>query len=200
MDKPDYLPGFAPIRIGTLPKALGIKAPRVAKTGEEVTMVVFERRTQSPVEGAGVWVVSRDNIDALKEQMAQLREGAVTADADVDYESLVSLVGEFIGLTNENGEVSHTFDEPGLYLLVAVKRGYYPGFAPIVVRSLSVDASGNVLKATSVELVQDVQANGPQLVKAQVQVDASLSPVDRKAVAVKKQLQVAQPASIDDAE
>ncbi len=200
--KPDYLPGFAPIRIGTLPKALGIKAPRMAKTGEEVTMVVFERRTQSPVEGAGVWAVSRDNINILKEQMAQLREGAVTANAEVDYESLVSLVGEFIDWTDENGEVRHTFEEPGLYLLLAVKRGYYPGFTPIVIRSLSVDSSGNALRATSAKLVQAVQANGPQLIRAQVQANTSQSPkVLQKVVAVRNQAQVVnQPISVEAAE
>jgi len=199
--EPDYLPGFAPIRIGTLPKALGIRAPRMARTGEEVTMGVFERRTQSPVEGAGVWAVSRDNIDALKAQMAQLREGTVTANAEMDYESLVSLVGEFIDWTDENGEVRHTFDEPGLYLLVAVKRGYYPVFTPIVIRSLSVDSSEDALRATSARLVQAVQANGPQLIGAQVQADTSQSPkVLQRAVAVRSQIQAVQPISIEPAE
>ena len=168
----------------------------MAVTGELVTIGVFERVTQSPVEGAGVWAVSRNDIPVIKEQIAQLRESVVTADAVVDYESVVSLVGEFIDWTDENGEVTHTFDEPGLYLLVAVKRGYFPGFAPIVVRSLSVDASGNVLQATSVRLVQAVQASGPQLVRAQVRANTSLSPVNQKVVAIKDQLQVAQPVSI----
>ena len=197
--KPDYLPAFSPIRINTLPKALGIKAPRMAKPGEEVTMVVFDRRTQSPVEGAGVWAVSRDNIDGLKEQMDQLQEGAVTANAEADYESLVSLVGEFIDWTDENGEVRHTFEEPGFYLLVAVKRGYYPGFAPIAIRSLSVDSSGNALQATSARLVQAVRANGSQLINAQVQADISQSPqLIRKAVAVTNQVQaVLQPMRVE---
>jgi hypothetical protein len=200
--KPDYLPGFAPIRIGTLPKALGIRAPRMAKTDEEVTMVVFERRTQSPVEGAGVWAVSRDNIDVLKEQIAQLKETAATAATDADYESVVSLVGEFIGWTDENGEVRHTFEEPGLYLLVAVKEGYYPGCTLIVIRSLSADSSGNALQATSARLVQAVQANGPQLIKAQVQANTSQSLKKvQKLVAVKGQLQtVNQPVSVEDTE
>jgi hypothetical protein len=200
--KPDYLPGFAPIRIGTLPKALGIKAPRMARTGEEVTMVVFERRTQSPVDGAGVWVVSRDNIDTLKAQLAQLKEGGVTANAEADYESLVSLVGEFIDWTDENGEVRHTFEEPGLYLLVAVKRGYYPGFAPIVIRTLSVDASADALRATSVRLVQAAQANGLQLIKAQVQASPSQSPkLVKKTVTIRKQAQVInQPISVEAAD
>ncbi len=205
--KPDYLPGFAPIRIGTLPKALGIRAPRMAKTDEEVTISVFERMTQEPVEGAGVWAVSRDNIDALKAQIAQLKEESVTANAEVDYESLVRLVGEFIDWTDDNGEVRHAFDEPGLYLLVAVKKGYYPGFTLIVVRSLSTDSSGNALRATSTMMVQAVQANGPQLVKAQAQVNTAQSPrvlqkavAVRKAIAVGNQVQAVQLVGVEDTE
>ncbi len=187
--QPDYLPAFTPIRINTLPKALGIKAPRMARTGEEVTMVVFDWRTQSLVEGAGVWAVSRDNIDILKEQITQFQEGAVTANAEADYESLVSLVGEFIDWTDENGEVRHTFEEPGFYLLVAVNRGYYPGFAPIAILSLSVDSSGDALQATGVRLVKAVRANAPQLISTQVQADMSQSPqLVRKAVSVRNQV------------
>jgi len=184
--KPGCYPGFAPIRVGEFAKALGIRAPRMDPVGQEVTIGVFERRTQSPVEGAGVWAVSRDNIGVLKQEIAQLREKAGTATNDVDFEPLVSLVGEFIDWTDENGEVRHTFEEPGLYLLVAVKGGYYPGFAPIQIRSLSVDASGNVLQANGLKQVQalqvnglrpvqEEQANGPKLVQAQ-QADVSASP------------------------
>jgi hypothetical protein len=200
--KAGYLPGFARINIWPTVKALGIKAPLMARTGKEVTMVVFERRTQSPVEGAGVWAVSRDNIDVLKEQIAQLGEGVATVAADVDYESLVSLVGEFIGWTDENGEVRHTFEEPGLYLLVAVKKGYYPGFTLIMIRSLSVDSSGNTLQATSARLVQAVPANGPQLIKAQVRANISRLPkLVQKVVAIRNKLQaVNQPVSAEDTE
>jgi Ca2+-binding EF-hand superfamily protein len=196
--KTDYLPGFAPIRIGILPKVLGIRAPQIARTGEEVTMVVFERRIQNPVEGAGVWAVSRDSIPVLKEQLAQLREVTVTTNTEVDYESIVSLVGEFIDWTDENGEVRHTFEESGLYLLVAVKRGYYPGFSLIGVRSLSVDSSKNTLRATSAKLVQTVQANEPQIIRTQAQTNISQPPrMVQKTLTVENQLQVAQPISIE---
>ena len=200
--KPDYLPGFAAIRIGSLPKALGIRAPEMAPTGQEVTVTIFKRRTQSPVEGAGVWAISRDNIEALKAQISQLREGAVTADADVDYETLMGLLGEFIDWTDENGEVRHAFEKPGLYLLVAVKRGYYPGFTPIVIRSLSVDSSGDALQATRAKLVRAVQTNGPQLIKAQVQANASQLPGPiQKISTVRTQVQaVNQPVSVEATE
>jgi len=165
--KPGCFPGFAPIRIGTPPRILGINAPRIAPVGQEVTIGVFERKIQSPVEGAGVWVVSREKIGILKAEIAQLKEGVRTAENDVDFEPLISLVGEFIDFTDENGEVQHTFEEPGLYFLVAVKRGYYPGFAPIQTRSLSVDPSGNVPQANDLRPVQVQQTDSPQLVQAQ---------------------------------
>lgn len=157
--KPGCLPGFAPIRIGTPPKILGIRAPRIARTGDEVTIGVFERKTQSPVEGAGVWVVSREQIGVLKAEIAKLKEGVRTAENDVDFEPLVSLYGEFIDWTDENGEVRHTFEEPGLYFLVAVKKGCYPGFAPIQIRSLSVDSSGNALQTNALTSAQVQQTS-----------------------------------------
>jgi hypothetical protein len=166
--KPGCLPGFAPIRIGTPPKILGIRAPRIARTGDEVTIGVFERKTQSPVEGAGVWVVSREQIGALKAEIAKFKEGVRTAENDVDFEPLVSLYGEFIDWTNENGEVRYTFEEPGLYFLVAVKKGCYPGFSPILIRSLSVDSSGNALQANALTSAQVQQTSA---ISNQVQLD-----------------------------
>ncbi|NIO06702.1 MAG: hypothetical protein GTO40_01455, partial [Deltaproteobacteria bacterium] len=46
-------------------------------------------------------------------------------------ESLVDIHGDFLGRTDEDGELTHAFAEAGGYLLVAVKRGYIPGFSPI---------------------------------------------------------------------
>ena len=44
--------------------------------------------------------------------------------------------GAFLGRTDEDGKLSVTFTEPGGYLLVAVKRGYIPGFQAFGVRDL----------------------------------------------------------------
>ncbi len=129
--KKHYFPGFTGINIGTLPRALGIEAPRRAPVGEDVTITVFQRRTEEAVEGAGIWALSREEAEVLKEEMKALREDTSVAAEEKDYESLVDIHGDFLGRTDEDGQLTHAFAEAGGYLLVAVKRGYVPGFSPI---------------------------------------------------------------------
>ena len=54
--------------------------------------------------------------------MTQLKE-AGTNPQEIDYEAMVSIRGIFIGTTNGSGKVTHTFEEEGFYLLVALKQG-----------------------------------------------------------------------------
>ena len=132
--KRGYHPGFAPIGVYDIPNALAIRVPWVVPEGKEVTMAVFDRINQNPVEDAGVWVLTRDRMEVLREELQALKEDArITAD-ERDYEALVGIHGDFIGRTDEDGELNHTFDEVGAYLLVAVKKSYIPGFAPVFVR------------------------------------------------------------------
>ncbi|MFC1897842.1 hypothetical protein ACFLX8_04710, partial [Chloroflexota bacterium] len=124
-------PGFAPISIQEITNALAVMAPWMAPQGREVTITVLDRINHDPMESAGVWVLSRDNMEALKAEIKALREDTSIATAEKDYEALVNIHGSLLGLTDEDGELRHTFDETGAYLLVAVKRGYIPGFSPI---------------------------------------------------------------------
>ena len=117
----------------TAPKVLAIKAPRVAPVGKEVTMTVFQRLSQDPVEGAAIWALTRDDAEALKVEVTQMKEEGSIAAGELDYESLVSVHGFRLGFTDEDGQLKHTFDEAGWYLLVAVKKGYIPGFKPICI-------------------------------------------------------------------
>ena len=134
--KTGFIPGFAPIAVRTIPDALGIKAPRVAPVGAEMTMTVFQRGTQSPIEDAGVWALTWDEAQMLKAEMTRIRERGDFAIQEQDYESLVSVHGTLLGRTDGNGQLRHTFDEEGGYLLVAVKTGFIPGFAPIGIRAI----------------------------------------------------------------
>jgi hypothetical protein len=128
---------------GTAPRvplkgALAIVAPRVALIGKQVSMTVFLRADQEPFEGAGVWAITEDKVETVKEQMSALAQDSSVAAEDKDYESLVSFYGILLGVTGPDGRLSHTFEEAGFYLLVAVKKGYYPGAAPISIRDTSV--------------------------------------------------------------
>lgn len=124
-----YQPGFTHIGIRDTVNALAIRAPKRAPAGEPVTIVVFERITQSPVEDAVVFAVTRDNADTLKKAAQALKEDTSIAAEDKDYEALCNTYGFFLGRTDENGKLEFTIDEAGVYLLVAVKRGYFPGFS-----------------------------------------------------------------------
>ena len=132
--KPGYYPGFAPISIREITNALAVMALWMAPQGREVTITILDRINHDPVESAGVWALSRDNMEALQAELKALREDTSITAAEKDYEALVSVYGSLLGRTDENGELRHTFDEAGAYLLVAVKRGYIPGFSPIFIK------------------------------------------------------------------
>ncbi|MFC1860601.1 hypothetical protein ACFLYC_03420, partial [Chloroflexota bacterium] len=135
--KPVYYPGFVPISIQEITNALAVMAPWMVPHGREVTITALDRINHDPVESAGIWALSRDNMETLKAEIKVLRDDTSIAAAEKDYEALVSVYGSSLGRTDENGELRHTFDEVGTYLLVAVKRGYIPGFSPISIRGMS---------------------------------------------------------------
>jgi hypothetical protein len=134
--KKGYLPGFTGMNVRETPRALGIEAPKQAKPAEEITISAFQRVSEEPVEGAGIWALTRDKVEALREELQVLREDISVTDEEKDYEAVVNVHGFFLGHTNGDGELNYAFEEAGGYLLVAVKRGYHPGFAPIGIRSI----------------------------------------------------------------
>lgn len=135
-----YFPDFSPIGVRDIPKALGIEAPRQVPVGEEFTLTVFQKQTQEPVESAGVWALTREEAEELKEAMTALREDTSLPPEEKDYEAVVSAHGAFLGRTDGDGQLTHAFTEPGGYLLVAVKKGYLPGFSPIAVGNVMPQA------------------------------------------------------------
>ena len=154
--KEGYIPGYAPIAIKTMPDALAIEAPRWSPVGQEVTMTVFQKRTLEPVKDAGVWALTRDEAEALKQEVTSIREASDNT-AEVDYESLVSVHGFFLGTTHGNGELMYTFNEEGGYLLVAVKKGYIPGFTFISIRAPQTDEAPQTNDAPETTETQDSQ-------------------------------------------
>ncbi len=125
--KPGYFPGATGIHIGDPPKALEIRAPRKAHVGEEVTMTVVQRGTDETVEGAGVWVISMENAETLREDLSALSHDTSLSLEEKDFESLAGVYGYFIGRTDANGQLSHVFEAEGGYLLLTIKSGYFPG-------------------------------------------------------------------------
>lgn len=132
--KPGYIPGFARLTVRDVTKSLIIRAPKTAGTGQPVTMTVYEKTNYAvtetapiPVEGAGIWAVLSGNLEQLKRDISEIGAEPLTN----DYEMLFNRCGEFLGRTNENGQLTHTFTTPGRYVLITWKPGYYPGFTSI---------------------------------------------------------------------
>ena len=119
-----------------MPEALAIQAPRRAPFGESVTMTVFQRGTEDPVKDAGIWAITRENAESLRERIAELREEDENAIRELDWESLVSGYGFFLGTTHGNGQLKYAFTEEGGYLLIAIKPGYLPGRTGIAIRNI----------------------------------------------------------------
>lgn len=133
--KRGYFPGFARLQVFDRPDALGITAtPPQTRVGREVTLDVFDRQSHNPVEGAGVWAISRDQAQALRERIAAMQQDNSLSVADKDYEAIISVHGVFLGRTGPDGKLGASFDVAGTYLLVSAKRGYIPGFTTLVVR------------------------------------------------------------------
>ena len=111
-------------------------------------MTVTDRRTTEPVQGAGVWALTRDKMDSLQADLKALKEDTALAAEEKDYESLMDIYGEFLGRTNGSGQVNHVFEEKGYYLLVTVKPGYFPGWTAIhIINSPEKDLSENGVKS-----------------------------------------------------
>lgn len=124
--KRGYVPGRTSIVIGGSLRALELRAPNRAQVGERVTMTVFQKGTGNPIAGAGIWALTREQAETFKQDVEAMKADAALTSEDFDWESIVSIRGTFLGRTGDNGELVTAFNEPGGYLLVAVKRGYIP--------------------------------------------------------------------------
>ena len=102
---------------GIIPKSLEIKAPNVADVGEVAHIKVIDRMTRELIKDSEVYI-SGTSVDI----------GKTSA-------SLVIKYGEFIGKTDENGEITHAFNEAGKYIIAASKDGYLSDDDYIIIKS-----------------------------------------------------------------
>ncbi len=133
--KPGYLPGRTNIGIVVPQNALAIRAPQQADVNVSVTIGVYEPSSGTPVSGAGVWALTRDQAETLRNDLAAMKEAGQTLNADTDWDSILNGRGIFLGRTGDTGEVTASFAEAGGYLLLAAKTGYLPARARILIGS-----------------------------------------------------------------
>lgn len=115
---------------------LAIVAPLSVRVGEEMSLAVFLRSDQNPVSDVNVWAVPRDNAEAVRQAIKELREKSGANASDQDYHGILDARGTLLGQTNNSGKLTYTFDDSGSYLLVAAKAGYIPGFSGLAVREI----------------------------------------------------------------
>ncbi|MFC1905248.1 hypothetical protein ACFLXL_00380 [Chloroflexota bacterium] len=126
--KDEYQPGFARILISLASqKALVIRAPDKAEVGTPVNMMVFERSNSQPVPKAAVYALKMGDIPTASTANSEL----AISTTEAENAEVVKNKGLLIGYTNDRGQLRHSFDKTGLYMLAAIKDEYLPGFARI---------------------------------------------------------------------
>jgi len=122
-----------------VPKVLAVKGPYFAKVDEEVTFTILERYDGSVVEGADVYALPmsfrRDITDEEKKPSLEPSPGGKT---ETSLQTRAVKHGIHIGTTDQDGQVTHAFTEPGRYLIVATGEGYIPGTSRISIGSLKL--------------------------------------------------------------
>jgi hypothetical protein len=116
---------------------LAIVAPRAAAVGQKISMTVFQCSDQTPVSGAGVWLLTLEKLEVLKGALNNLKNNGDVADQDKKSEALFGVHGTLLGRTDASGKLWHTFNDAGRYVLVTFKAGYWPDFRPIAVGDVS---------------------------------------------------------------
>lgn len=112
---------------------LAIVAPHTAAIGQEIQMTVFQCSDQTPVDGAGIWAISPEKLESIKGQLRKDDTNDNTEEQDRQYEELLNINGVFLGPTNKDGKLWHTFDKASRYMLVTFKRGYWPDARSIAI-------------------------------------------------------------------
>ena len=130
--KNGYTPGLTKLLVRPKPvKALAIKSPSEAEVGEEVPFVVYDRSNGEAVSGAPMYAFP-SNLSVI---LDELRE-------EPTDDLLARWQGVFMGRTDDDGELTHTFRRAGIYVVVAVKKDYVPGVTKLMVLGESVHALG----------------------------------------------------------
>lgn len=124
-----YVPGVKLITV-VADKALAIMGPRMAEVGEVVTFKSVSRGTGTVVEGVALYAL-RWPFGGIASMWLN------NAEEPSWLEQLATEYGEYLGLTNGDGELNYSFSEEGLYIIVGIKEEYVPGVTFIRVGEVS---------------------------------------------------------------
>lgn len=120
-------------------RVLAVRLPDVVQVNDSVTISVVDRENGSPVPAASVYALTWPWPGAT--EMGGFWYGC-----------------EFLGKTDNAGEVVHVFDRPGRGLIVATKEGWGPGLARLCVKP-------DVMGRLAVEAPRRVKVNEPTMIE-----------------------------------
>jgi len=69
----------------------------------------------------------------LKAELSSIRESGDQEAISAAIEEACDINGIFLGKTNGAGKAKYAFEDAGGYLLFTAKRGYFPGWKPILI-------------------------------------------------------------------
>ncbi len=147
--KSGYLPGARRINIQSenTSKSLEIKATVNIMTGQSSSLLVTEKISGQPVEGAAVYSLKAENNRALKQMPPTANNFKAQLILAGNDAARVKEKGVMVGYTDSAGQVTYSFPSPGQYILAAFKDGYKPaathtGYFPRVSTTVGATVSG----------------------------------------------------------
>ncbi|UCG83521.1 MAG: hypothetical protein JSW38_01500 [Dehalococcoidia bacterium] len=140
--KEQWGPGIASFMVKPqLTGKLAIDAPTRAPKDESVTVGVVERDSGDHIAGADLWAIELParclylgtdiHFGELNKMIIGLSENSENNSGNITQ--IIKSIGEHLDQTDSRGVVEWVCDEVGMYLLVATKSEYVPGFRVIAI-------------------------------------------------------------------
>ena len=145
--KDSFIPGFARLQVQQVKEdghklRLNLQAPASSPAGQQVTIKVTCGVSGQAAENATVCAIRIPNAlpptikpapvpaeNGTATQMVIGQQAAIIIDAEKE-DALAGRLGKkeiMLGISNSAGEVTCTFNDPGMYMLLVRKAGYLPG-------------------------------------------------------------------------
>lgn len=189
--KDGFIPGFARLQVKEDGQKfrLNLQAPTSFPAGQQVMIKVTYGVSGQAAENATICAIRTPNAlpPTVKPAPVPAENGTATqmiidqqASIIIDAEQEDALAGRLgkreiiLGNSNSAGEVTYTFKDPGMYMLLVRKKGYLPGARRINIQS------DTTLKSLEVKVVFNTAPGQPATI--QITEKSSSQPVEGAAV------------------
>ena len=147
------------MRTAVTAQQLAVAGPGVVNAGDPAEFTVTNRRSGAAVARSAVFAIPRGPFPVPLEADGAPLDAAIAAAVDAELLAALAEDGErfrgdvaarwgviFLGWTEARGKVSHAFEAPDHYVIVALKREWQPGYTRLAVvpRQLTLEAPSAV--------------------------------------------------------